>query len=87
MIQLLTSLIEWLAILALSSIGIDYDPKACDTTQPTQYQITMISHVGEEALRPVGLGAGDDCRRSDPVRHTLHAESHWLVKPPIPLDS
>ncbi|WP_203294076.1 hypothetical protein [Maricaulis parjimensis] len=38
MIQLLSSLIEWLAIITLSSVGIGMEPVSCAAVTPTEYR-------------------------------------------------
>ena len=40
MVQVLTSVIEWFAMLVLTSIGIEYEPDACQAEQPTEYRQT-----------------------------------------------
>lgn len=46
MIQLLSSLIEWLAVATLSSIGIDVEPVACAAFNPAEYRTLDWSSEG-----------------------------------------
>lgn len=43
MIQLLVSLIEWFAVLALSSLGIAYAPsESCAAPEPTEFRQAVV---------------------------------------------
>lgn len=61
MIQLLSSLIEWLAILTLSSIGIDMEPVGCASLTPTEYRtVTAVYTPGDDAFA-WSTDAASDC--------------------------
>lgn len=51
MIQLLSSLIEWLALLTLSSIGFDMEPVSCGAASPTEYRtVATVYTPGSDTL-------------------------------------
>jgi|GEM_PF-3070588 len=45
MIQLLSAIIEWLALAALSSVGIEFEPSECVTAGPAEYRTLSASYV------------------------------------------
>lgn len=85
MIQLIASLIEWLAILALSTIGIEYNPDPCNPAEPTEYRVIAIAHTGEAsaaAYRPAG---GDGCGAGE--IHRSGEDVFFLPPTPVHYDS
>lgn len=45
MIQLISTLIEWLALAALSSVGIEFAPSDCATAGPAEYRTIAAGYV------------------------------------------
>lgn len=46
MVQLLASLIEWLAMVALASVGIEFEPVGCASAEPAEYRTVAAVYVG-----------------------------------------
>ena len=82
MIQFLNTLIEWLAVLALSSIGIEYRPGDCPAAEPTEYRTVSIRYVDPAASAfPVG-SAADGCASTS---HSLQRIQVDIFMPPAPV--
>lgn len=45
MIQFLSAIIEWLALAALSSVGIEFEPSDCAAAGPAEYRTLSASYV------------------------------------------
>lgn len=45
MIQFLSTIIEWLALAALSSVGIEFEPSDCAAAGPAEYRTLSASYV------------------------------------------
>lgn len=45
MIQFLSTIIEWLALAALSFVGIEFEPSECATAGPAEYRTLSASYV------------------------------------------
>ncbi len=80
MIQLLSSLIEWLAMLTLSSIGFEMEPVSCGTASPTEYRtIAAVYTPGSDTLTWTMDTAGDCAEAA--VRALPVSETPYYITP------
>jgi len=49
MIQFLSAIIEWLALAALSSVGIEFEPSDCAAAGPAEYRTLSASYIAGPA--------------------------------------
>ncbi|WP_417485938.1 hypothetical protein [Maricaulis sp.] len=85
MIQFLISIIEWFAVLALSSIGIDADAVSGCTSgqsaQPAEYrEAVMWVGATDPKARPASL-MSDPCQRWLPISDSRDVPE--LLAPPL----
>jgi len=57
MVQFLTSLIEWLALVALSSVGIEASEPACAAASPAEYRTITATYYTEGGQTHIAIDA------------------------------
>jgi hypothetical protein len=87
MIQLLETVIEWLAMLALTSVGIDVEPVSCATAAPAEYRTVTAVYLerGHDAYRL--SGSDDGCAEAAVRALRIDDTPRLITKLPQSYDS
>ncbi len=86
MIQFLSSLIEWLALAALSSVGIEVEAVDCAAVGPAEYRtISAVYVTGQDyAFQGVGYNAASlsDCADAAGSLFRIEQTPRLVSEPP-----
>ena len=87
MIQLLSSLIEWLAMLTLSSIGFDMEPVSCASASPTEYRTVSAVYMPGADTLVWTTDAATDCAEAAVRALPVNDTPYFINQVPAGYDS
>lgn len=80
MTDLLAAFIEWLAVLAMSLVGIEYTPAVdCDPQQPAEYG--TVAYVADGYLQPASYQIHDAAVIETGLQAVTDCDASALIRP------